>query len=282
MYTKPISTKVLLLILTFLISASFTFAQSLSAHQLIANYPFINDANDATSNHSAATISNTTYAQGGIYSNGIYVGNNPTGSLIKTPQISDFEIANFIIKLDFKAEAVGHPILVCGDSWRWLSAYTNASDSTLELRVSKIDGFDKLIYTSFKVLPAVWYSLGIAFDSTAKTLSVYIDNNQIAMETLNTTIQHQDDFDFGNENSGAGTTFKGYWRNLQLYKTSTTNFVQLVKAPLKAKVFPNPIENQAKNDCRLPLLYTLCKFVQYRWTFVGTEKSRGWFVGLEF
>lgn len=257
MYTKLISTKALLLIFAFLISTTFAFAQSLSAHQLIANYPFVSDANDATNNHSAATISNTTYAQGGIYSNGIYIGNNPAGSVIKTPQISDFEIANFIMKLDFKAEEVGYPILVCGDSWRWLSAYTNASDSTLELRVSKVDGFDQVVYTSFKVLPSVWYNLGVTFDSTAKTLGVYVDNNQIAMETLNANIQHQDDFDFGNENGGAGTTFKGYWRNLQLYKTSTTNFVQVKEASLNAKIFPNPIENQARLtvDSRFSTLY---------------------------
>ncbi len=216
-------------------------AQSTAGYTLVARYPFNSDPKEATGSYGDATVSNVTYAQGGIYSNGIYPGSSSNGTLIQTPQISGFPMDNFLIKLDFNAEALGLPVIVAGNIWRWMSIYT-ASDATLEVRVNTVNG-DYKVFNSTKTLnTGTWYSLGIEFDSTRKSLKIYIDNNEVISATLPASFGYENDFVFTNQHGGDGKAYKGYWKNLEIYKKTASGIFQ--KASFTYSLYPNPASGE--------------------------------------
>lgn len=214
--------KKLYILLLFIFVVKTGYNQNLTGFQKIVDYPFSNNATDLTGNYSDATVLNAPYQNGGIYSNGKYSGNDTTGSYIRTPNITGLDLEKFAIKLDFKADTVGKDILICGYYWRWLTVYTNP-DSTLELYANLNNSTGKVITTNFKVVPGTWYSLGMVFDSLfSHDLNIFIDNSFVGNGVFLTHFNHQNDFTFSNENGGTAVTFKGHWKNLQIYNQCTS------------------------------------------------------------
>ncbi len=226
----------ILIALSFLLSSQL-IAQSTAGYELEAKYKFVSDAKDSTGNYVDATTINANYTQGGIYSNGIYYGNNNVGSLIKTPSIAAFPMSDFIVKLDFNVELVNRHLLACGNSWRWIMLYTKP-DSTLEFSVNKTDGY-QAFNTTFKVSPGTWQTLGIAYDSTTKILKLYVDNNQVSVDTLSANFKHQNDFTFSNQDGGIGETYRGYWKNLEVFKPVSIG-IPTIEDNSSFIVYPNP------------------------------------------
>ena len=208
-----------LLIATLTLAVHCLFAQNLSNYQLVADYPFTSDLSDQTGNYGDASATNTSFAQGGIYSNGVYSGSGqPNACSLQTPQITGQNTGDFAIHLDFNADfSNNNTILVCGNSWRWMTVYTN-NLGNLEVRVSKTDGFDQVITTTGNVDFGFWHNVVVKYNNVSNVVEVYQDNALVGSGTLNASLNHQNDFDFSNSDGSSGVTYKGHWKNLKIYK----------------------------------------------------------------
>ena len=205
-----------------LLLLNFSQAQDLSNYNKIADYPFSADGNDITNINAVATTLNTTFDQGGIYSNGIY---GTGGSVIKTPQITSFNPDDFALQFSFRVDTVpSRPIFVAGDSWRWLKIYTEFSVPTLtnniKMSISKSNGSAQNILTTKEMLQDTWYTATVIYSSPTKELSLYIDSVLIKLDTLDADFNHHNNFNFSNVNGGFGFTLKGYWKDLKIYNKS--------------------------------------------------------------
>lgn len=237
--------KARLLFVGMILSTSTFFAQDLSSYQLIAHYPFSSDGNDATTNYGAATTDNVSYAMGGVYSNGTY---GAGGSFLKTPNISGLNASDFAISLSFNPDEVpDSPVLMVGNSWRWLHCKTeynfSTSSNTLSVTVSKTNGFGQAILTTQTIQPSTWYDMTILYNAAGMTLSVYVNGQMVGQGTLDAAIAHNSDFDFVNQDGGLGETFKGHWKDLKVYNKSATASIETLSAE-EIQVFPNPVTDE--------------------------------------
>lgn len=244
-------TRLLIAALFFACSLS---AQDFSAYQLIAHYPFSSNGNDITTNYGDATMENVNYAQSGAYSNGMY---GTGASLIKTPNISGLNTNDFAINLKFNPDEVpGSPILMVGNSWRWLHCFTEynftTSSNNLSVTVSKTNGFDQNIQTTQAIQPNTWYEMTVMYSAQNNTLTIYVDNQQVGQETLDASIAHNNDFDFVNQDGGLGQTFKGHLRDLKIYNKSASASIDENLTNITLNSYPNPAADQLTFHSILP------------------------------
>ena len=214
-----------------------TFAQDLSTFSLEANYPFSADGSEGTSTYGDADLDNATVTASGVYSNGLYNGNDPGGTVIKTQNISGFETDGFAIQLEFYPEATSRPILMCGDSWRWLELKINSSGN-LEIAVSMTNGFAQNITSSSQATLNQWQSATIIFRSDL-SIELYHDGSSVKSETIDANLAHNNDFTFSNQDGGLGYAFMGYWKNLNIYSSTITGVNNLSNETIVAP-YPNP------------------------------------------
>lgn len=244
-------TRLLIIALFFAYSSS---AQDFSTYQLIAHYPFASNGNDITTNYGDATLENVNYAQGGVYSNGTY---GTGASLIKTPGVSGLNTNDFAINLKFNSDEVpGSPILMVGNSWRWLHCFTEynftTSSNNLSVTVSKTNGFGQNIQTTQAIQPNTWHEMTVIYSAQNNTLTVYIDNQQVGQGTLDASIAHNNDFDFVNQDGGLGQTFKGHWRDLKIYNKSASASLDENFIGIMLNSYPNPASDQLTFRSTLP------------------------------
>ncbi len=190
---------------------------------LLANYPLTENGLDITGQNDAMHLKNVVFENGGVYSNGIYSGNDTTGSEILTPPFTTFNYNNFTVMVDFKIESYPiqrEPIIIGGYLWRWIGAYLD--DGKLAFMANDFSIFD---ITDVDVLDNQWNNIRFSYNTETDTCYFYYNNALVStyyIETLNTG----DDPRFGITHGGVGETFEGYWRNLVIYNSSNIDGVK--------------------------------------------------------
>ncbi len=204
-------------IIAFLLSGLNVNAQS-----LLANYPLISDGVDVTGNNSDMTIRKAPFQNGGIYSNGIYYGNDTTGSHITTPQINNFDFDNLAVKVDFLLEEYPEnrmPVVMCGMGWRWLSAWMD--DDKLAISANNGSIFE---ISDVTVNLNEWHAVTLTYNKNDGEIKLYFDN----VDTLTFEV---DELNQGNDarvlnsDGGGGRAYKGYWKNLEIHNSSVITHV---------------------------------------------------------
>jgi len=193
------------------------FSLHAQTDSLLANYPLITDGIDATANNDDMTLKNAPFENGGVYSNGIYIGVDTTGSVIATPSINNFNFDQFTITVEFRIDSYPsskNPVIIGGKSWRWIGAFIE--DEHLAFMANDYSNY----YVTDEVVELnTWNKLSISFSKKQKNAQLYL-NGKLVYEELIPVLVHNDDGQFLNYHGGTGITFKGYWRNLKIFDTS--------------------------------------------------------------
>lgn len=204
------------LFFTLFIVIGFQFTIN-AQDSLIAHYPLVYEGNDITENNPDMILENAPFQNGGVYSNGIYYGSDTTGSLVQTPSINNFNFDDFTITMDFKIDSYptgNNPIIIGGMLWRWIGAYMDGD----KLAFMANDGSDYYI-TDEVVALSQWHIISLRYSKQYKQIGMYLNGNLVVLEEI-PILLHNNDAIFSNEHGGSGDTFKGYWRNLEIFNTS--------------------------------------------------------------
>lgn len=203
-----------LVILIIIYSATGVFAVG---DTLLAHYPLVTDGIDLSGNNEEMTLENTVFQDGGIYSNGIYIGSDTTGSLIQTPNIIDFNFDDFTVSLEFKIDSfpTGRmPIIIAGPSWRWLGAYLE--DDHIAFMAND---FEEYIVTDKVPQLNLWNTIQLSYSKQYKQVVMYF-NGILVTELEIPILFHSNDGMFLNNHAGTGNTYKGIWRRLEIFNTA--------------------------------------------------------------
>lgn len=193
-----------------------SFSQ-LTGQTLLADYPLISDGVDITGNNGDMSISEAPFQNGGIYSNGIYYGNDPDGSHIQSPQIENFDFDNLTANIDFKLEEYPEnriPILMLGTSWRWLSAWMELDKIAIKVNNGSIYEISDVVVSLDE-----WHSLSLSYNKTEGKAKLFL-NYELVLSVDVAELQHGDNARVVNSDGGSGIAYKGYWRNLKIYNSS--------------------------------------------------------------
>lgn len=184
---------------------------------LLANYPLTENGVDQTGNNDDMTLVNAVFENGGVFSNGIYYGNDTTGTIIQTPMINGFDASNFTVLLDFYIKTYPgfrQAIVIGGPSWRWLGAYMDVNK--IALMANDLTTYE---ITQRSIELNSWNTLGISYSSATGKVSVFVNDGGVGEYDV-PEISTSGDFAFVNSHNGNGSAFSGYWRNLRIYNTS--------------------------------------------------------------
>lgn len=251
---------IFLSVLSILLIVQFSLAQDFSGLSLIAHYPLDSDSSDATGNNPPIYLSNVTFKDGGVYCNGIYAGNSPDGSEVRTPDLKDLDFKKFAIQLRFKVdEYLYQPVFIGGVIWRWTGLYLK-TDSTLEaLHNDRSFSLNPQIHYKLNV----FHTIAVYYDSLQGLAKWYLDGALI--DSVAFEIYHGNDPTITIAHGGEGMTFKGVFDDLRVYsikKTSTGLFADKGKEPERftlAQNYPNPfnpsttIEYAVAKQCHVQL-----------------------------
>lgn len=184
---------------------------------LIAYYPLLTDGNDITGNGNELMLTNAVFQNDGVYSNGIYYGNNNSGTEILCPKVAGFDFDDFTVSLEFMIEeypGFRTPIIIAGNSWRWMGTYIE--DNKLAFMANDGSVYEK---SGVAVAKNHWYKLTFNYNKNEAKARFYLNGDLVfAKEQL--TLNHNDDGIFANQHAGSGETFKGYWKNLEIFNRS--------------------------------------------------------------
>ncbi len=188
--------------------------------QLIAHYPLTENGNDSTSLNVAMTLHNAPFQNGGVYSNGGYVYSpGPDYCIVESPAINSFPFKSFSISMDFLVtEKFGQPVWIIGKSCRWLG-FSLSGDGTVAMLYNNWDYlFTKKAYSVNK-----WHNAKISYDGT--TAKIFLDNEVAGSlkfgngyVPLNYDLCGPSDTEITVTNYSNGTVFKGYVKNLKVYR----------------------------------------------------------------
>lgn len=177
---------------------------------LLAHFTLDGTAADATGNNSDIFLLNVVYEEGGVSLNGIYPGDDPSGSAVETGQIGGLDLLDFSVSIEFKmSELPGEirPILMVGTSYRHLRAYLSA------------DGRPYLIYGGGQTPVAdeavsldQWHTAALLYDGTTATYTI----DGVVVGQTPYTIDSYDDRRVGAVDGGMGHGFRGHLRNLKV------------------------------------------------------------------
>ncbi len=236
--------RILLLAIVLIIVKSLE-AQNVSGYQLFAHYPFLSNASDATGNNSDSTITNTTFSSNGIYSNGLYSGNSANGTVIQSPNFSDFPANDYIITFDFKPDLQDQHIIRFGGIWgQWLTISTDQGGKLFAVvRVSQTD-IETFNSTNSVIQANTWYNLGITYKNTTNTFTLFINGNQIVTFTPIGNPYYDNDYTFRNENGSIAETYKGYYKNIKIYKNPSASVSDNLLNTIS--ISPNPCSDSFK------------------------------------
>ncbi len=203
-----------LFIFSFVLATTFSInAQS----SLMANYPLTENGVDISGQNDSLYLNNVTFQNGGAYSNGIYAGNDTTGSEIITPPFTTFDYDNFTVYLDFKIETYPEnrePIIIGGYLWRWIGAYVDGDKLAF-----MANDFSLYEITDKSIPLNQWNKLRISFKKEDDKCSLFLNDSLVSDYTI-LEFSSGDDSRFVNNHGGSGNTFKGYWKNLVFYNSS--------------------------------------------------------------
>jgi hypothetical protein len=227
--------------MTILLSAVMGFA--LAQPTLIADYPFTADGFDLISS-AEATLQNALFAEGGVYSNGIYPGNDPSGTSVITAEIESLDFEHFSFTLEFRAaslptELSWMPIVSGGPLWRWLTVLITR-EGQIGLRVNN-GSIQEISDRTVEV--DVWHDLTVKYDGD--TVAVLLNDTAVIQMSV-PDLDTGDNKRISNIDWGAGRAFKGYWRNLKVYNGDATVSLPEIRYQPSIKVFPNPASGMAQ------------------------------------
>jgi len=185
---------------------------------LLASYPLTENGIDTSGQNDPMLLKNVVFENGGVYSNGIYSGNDTTGSQILTPPFTTFDYNNFTVLLDFKIDSYPEnrePIIIGGYLWRWIGAYID--DGKIAFMANDFSTYD---VSEISVPLNQWNSIRLSYNKEVGECYFYFNNNLVSSYLI-AEFNSGDDPRFGNEHGGLGKTFKGYWKNLVFYNSSS-------------------------------------------------------------
>jgi hypothetical protein len=183
---------------------------------LIAHYPLLADALDATGNNDAMTLTNAPFQDGGVFCNGIYPGGDPAASIVQTPMIAGWDPESFTASAEFviseypPAGIVWRSIFMCGTSWRWMGVDIY-SDGLLGLRYNN----SIPIHTDQPVSLDTWHEAMISYDGTVGRGYLYLDGEWVC--EIDFVPIHHDFLNIATHNGASGRQFLGIFRELKVY-----------------------------------------------------------------
>lgn len=186
-----------------------------NAQELLAEYPLYQNGKDVTGNNTDMTIINAPFQYEAIYSNGIYNGTDPSGSLIQTPLISDFNFDNFSLSLNFMIEDldVAMPIIVGGAGHSWIGAVFEFNKIGLLINDSLVE------MTDFEPEANTWYYLGLSYNKAEGYAYLHL-NGYLLKSYAVEELYHDNESSFLNAHSHGELAYKGYWRFLKIFNSS--------------------------------------------------------------
>ncbi len=185
-----------------------------SSGELIAHYPLIENASDATGNFGPMILENTPFENGGIFSNGVYILDNQTFiSHAETPYLSLLNLDAFTISAEFMVteNPILIPVFVGSHSHRWVAFYL-ANDGKMRLKYNNSIFLDSDLIYSLNT----WHEARITFDNQTQKLEMYLDG-ELAVNVTVTELEHGNFKDIGITDFSQGRVFKGFLRNLKVY-----------------------------------------------------------------
>ncbi len=242
-------------LLLLMFTTYYINAQDTTGYQALADYPLTANLSDATGNFPDMDAEHIVFQNGGVYTNGVYYGHDSnTGSYVQTPNLATFDINDFIVKVDFKAAEIpsssSMPVLTCGDSWRWIRFYVNNSGHLEYVGYHSNGQYFSGIVSNTSISVNTWYTIGLTYQQTTNSLKIYINNTLKETVTINNGFQHNNNFNFTNQDPGSGSVLKGYWRNLVIYK-SVAGVDENIKMSLK--IYPNPSHGKLNLQADMPI-----------------------------
>lgn len=215
-----------LYIVLFLMWQVHLWSQDMTGYDLLAHYPFQSGVADATGNNQDAIVQNAPFTNGGIYSNGVYVGTGgQNGCLIAMDGINGFNAGDFIITFEANLSSDSNNYLfVCGQGYRWLSLKTD-NFHQLEVEYWTANNNFESYTVNFTVSTGQWYQFGLKYSQSDHNLLIYVDNDLKATVNVPGGFGHNNDIYFSNTHGGYGMAYHGYWRQVKYYIPHSINAV---------------------------------------------------------
>jgi len=217
------------------------YAQDLSGLSLQAHYSFLNTADETNGSYGAAELVNAPFVDTcGVFSYGGYLFDtiDEDSSFVGTPQIGALNDAAFAVQVEFKVDSVemrARPVIVVGDSWRYIGLFTQFDGTFAVLHNDALYQTDAPV----SIEAGRWHTCTITYSTGNETARYYIDGALIFSRT-DTLVRPDYDTRVTNTHGGFGWTFRGYWRNLKVYSSNTTTSIKDVRPLEEMDVSPNP------------------------------------------
>jgi hypothetical protein len=239
----------LLLSLLFTFTPQICFTQDLSNLIPTAHYTLINTAEDALGLQQPVELTNTPYFDNeGVYSNGLYIGDYPNGSLLLTPFMGALYDSVFALQVEFRLTGLDdtiRPVFTCGTSYRYLG-FLVWPDSTFFILYNN-NNF--LQVPGLRAEEDVWYEVTLIHHSPSSLTEWYLDGAKVY--EINVPLdRNMTDGEVSNTNFAMGRTFKGYLRNLRFYGSEEITAIHGITATVKGlRMYPNPTTGNLYVDC---------------------------------
>ncbi len=181
----------------------------------VAWYTLIDSTGDKLELKPDMELTNAPFeGQNGVYSNGQYIySGQPDGCLITTLNIPELYSPTFAISLQFRLDTLDdytRPIMIVGDTWRYLGFYV-LSDDEWAIR------FNGSIHAIPDIKPDdKWHEVTIIYSSLDSMVHFYLDAEKIYEQTA-PLIRDIEDDRISNTHYGTGNTFLGNWRHLKIF-----------------------------------------------------------------
>jgi len=249
--------KYILTILNTSLLLSALLAQDLSNFTLSCHFPLTQGPADSLGHCDTLLYTNVTFSDSGAYINGIYNdGSHPNASNLYSEIIEALQQPTFAVKLDFMPilDSQNRALIVLGPLWRYIKVHIG-NDHSIGTSVN-----DR--YTTFHDITLdsnTWYQLTIIHTANDSTTSFYLNGKPIAQyqEPLNAPL---DDRKLTATDGGLGWTFKGWWRQLKIYREKSSGSRQRI-APNKPTISPNPLHTGATCTITLSHHHTQLTFL---------------------
>ncbi len=177
---------------------------------LIAHYPLMRNADEASGLFSAMTLTNTPFVTTG---KGIICSGDYTNETAITPTLTDFDFSDFSITFNFYLPSLPGarmPVIVGGQAYRWLGFLVEPTGSVT------------LMHTTNTHVPGTrtcttdaWHKGEIRYNAATQVGQVLLDDVVAASTTF--TLDHGDSRQISISNYSNGTTFEGILSDLKIY-----------------------------------------------------------------
>jgi hypothetical protein len=197
------------------------------------------------------SLINTVFQNGALRCNGIYIGDDTTGSIAVTPGLTGLTFSRFVVRVEFNVTNVPStfaPVIIGGTSYRWLG-FMVFWDTTVGMKYNN----GNLVTSTTRFTPGVWHEAMIEYDSLPGVGRAYLDSVRVASESF--SLIQGGDRNFGVTDFAAGKTFGGYIRNLRIYSVTPPTSVTEGRTPaslLLAQNYPNPFNPTTSISFALP------------------------------